>query len=154
MAKHRVADFMSRKVVSLRPDASVREAEALLAKHGIGGAPVVDEHGRVRGVVSQRDLVRLEATPATAGQSGEFYTDMEEFRDLAKTPVERHGTPVEKVMTTNVIQVGPDAEVAEAARTMRAHRVHRLLVIDGQVLVGILTAQDLLRALEEQPATP
>lgn len=149
MPTRRVADYMSTKIVSLAPESTVRDAERVLAEHGIGGAPVLDERGCVLGVVSQRDLVRIEATPATAGETGTFYTDMEELRDLAEVPVERHGTPVETIMNRSVLEISPQADVAEAARTMREHRVHRLLVTEDGVLVGILSALDLLRALAD-----
>ncbi len=149
MGARQVAEYMSAKVVSLRPETSVREAERVLAEHGIGGAPVLDGSGRVVGVVSQRDLVRIEATPATAGETGEFYTDMDEFRDLARVPVERHAMPIEGIMNRSVIEISPRSDVTEAARTMREHRVHRLLVTEDGVLVGILSALDLLRALAE-----
>jgi CBS domain-containing protein len=148
MATRRVSQFMSRKLVTLRPQTTVRDAERTLDEHGIGGAPVVDANGRLVGVVSQSDLVRVESRPVTAGELGAFYTDMDEFRDLAKVPVEHHTTPIEKVMNPSVVTVAPDTTVGVAARTMRELHIHRLLVTEGGRLVGILSALDLLHALE------
>lgn len=52
-------------------------------------------------------------------------------------------------MSRHVLSVAPDAPLTEAARLMRQHRVHRLLVVDGETLCGIVSALDLLIAIEE-----
>ncbi len=145
----RISEFMNPDVVVLRPEMTVREAGQLLAQRRVSGAPVVDFRGRVLGVLSQNDLIRHQSQAATATESGRFFTDVDDYRDIAQLPVERSTTPVEKVMTRKVYHATRDTGVAVAANIMRERRIHRLLVTDGGVLVGIVTSLDLLHVVEE-----
>lgn len=147
--KRRVGDLMNPNVVCVRPDMSVRDVELLFGERRITGAPVVDEGGQPLGVVSQHDLIVHQAHRATAGSSGRFYTDVEDYRDLATAPVDVGTTLVSAVMSRDVLSVERDASVAEAARLMRGRRVHRLLVTNRGLLVGIVSALDLLEAIED-----
>ncbi len=149
MVKRRVQELMNPDVVCLGPKTTIREAEGLLARRRVGGAPVVDESGRILGIVSQNDLVRFAAQRVTVEQSGRFFTDEDEYRDLGNLTADRSDLPVEQVMTRQVYTVARDAGVAIAANIMRERRVHRLLVTDKGRLVGIVTSLDLLRVVEE-----
>jgi CBS domain-containing protein len=139
---------MQREVVTLDPEMSARDAERLLAEHRIGGAPVVDGSGRVLGVVTQTDLVRLEAAPPSAAAAGAFFRDLDEYRDLAALPASESLVPVTRVMSRDVLSVAPDAPLQEAAHRMREHRVHRLLVVEDGRLRGVVSALDLLIAVD------
>lgn len=147
MSKHSVGDLMNPDVVCLRPEMTVREAEALFGERRITGAPVVDEAGEPVGVVSQHDLIRHQSDRATAGSTGRFYTDVEDYRDLASAPVDVSATPVSRLMSRDLLSVERDAPAADAARRMRERRVHRLLVLHEGALVGIVSALDLLEAV-------
>lgn len=149
MPRRPVRNLMQTEVVTLRADMSARDAERVLTEHRIGGAPVVDESGRVLGVLSQSDLVRLDAAPPSTGAAGAFFSDVDEYRDLAALPADESLVPVTRVMSTKVLAVAPDASAREAAHLMREHRVHRLLVVEGGVLRGVVSALDLLIAVEE-----
>jgi CBS domain-containing protein len=144
-----VGELMNPDVVSLRPEMTVPEAQELLASRSVSGAPVVDAAGRVVGVVSQNDLVRSAAHPDTAEHKGVFFTSDEDFEDLGQTPLPASATRVEEVMSRKVYQVARDTGVAIAANIMRERRIHRLLVTDRGVLVGVVTSLDLLRVVEE-----
>ena len=128
---------------------SVAEVSKLLATRGISGAPVVDDSGRILGVVSQSDLVRQTDQSTTVGESGRFFTDVNEYRDLANLPRDLSDAPVESLMSKEVYTVPRDASAAMGASIMRERRVHRLLVIDQGLLVGVVTSLDLLRVVEE-----
>ena len=149
MQRRVVSDFMNPDVVTLRPEMTVRESEQRLATRRVSGAPVVDGYGRVLGVISQNDLVRHQAEETTATEAGRFFTDVDTYRDLAQLPVGRSTTPIEKLMTRRVYHVSRDTGVAVAANIMRERRIHRLLVTDRSVLVGIVSSLDLLRLVEE-----
>jgi CBS domain-containing protein len=140
---------MNPDVVTLRPDMTVPEAQELLAARSVSGAPVVDASGRVLGVVSQNDLVRSAAHPETAGHKGMFFTSDEDFEDLGQTPVTPAATAVREVMSRRAYHVNRDSGVAVAANIMRERRIHRLLVTERGVLVGVVTSLDLLRVVEE-----
>ncbi len=149
MRKRTVAELMNPDVVCARPGMTVKEVEQLLASRGVGGAPVVDDAGRVLGVVSQSDLVRRRSQRVTAEESGHFFTDVDEYRDIASVPMDLSQTPIEEVMNTEVRCVTRDTGVAVAANIMRERRIHRLLVTERGCLVGVVSSLDLLRVVEE-----
>jgi len=149
MSTQSVGDLMNPDVVCLAPDTTVREAEALFGERNISGAPVVDPAGRPVGVVSQHDLVRHQAERVTAGGTGRFYSDVEEYRDLASAPVDVSRTPVSRLMSRELLTVERDAPAADAARRMRERGVHRLLVVHESALVGIVSSLDLLAVVAE-----
>lgn len=140
---------MNPNVVCVSPDTTVAEALTLLSARRVSGAPVVDADGQPIGVVSQSDLVRHQARRMTAGESGRFYSDMEEFQDIAELPVDRSNTPVRELMTAHVHGVTRDTSVAVAASILRERRIHRLLVTDRGRLVGVVSALDLLAVIVE-----
>ncbi len=144
-----VGKLMNPNVVCARPEMSIRDAEGLLSERGITGCPVVDQSGRPVGVISQFDLIAHQADRTTAGASGRFYSDVEDYQDLSAVPVDTSATPVHAVMSQNVVSVDREASVGEAARLMRDRRIHRLLVTDRSVLVGIVSSLDLLAVLAD-----
>jgi CBS domain-containing protein len=121
----RVVDVMSRRIHTLSPSQSLREAAQLLSKHDISGAPVLDEEGRTRGYLSRTDLVDALA----------------EHGEIASLRVE-------DAMSREIVSVAPDATVEEAAGTMVYEGVHRVVIRaeQGEPL-GILSGLDALRVL-------
>jgi CBS domain-containing protein len=111
--------------------------------------PVVDSGGRPVGVISHRDLVRHQSERATAGSSGRFYSDVDDYQELADLKVDRSDTCVSELMSNDVYSVTRETGVAVAANIMRERRIHRLMVTDRGRLVGIVTSLDLLRIVEE-----
>ncbi len=144
-----VGELMNPDVVCLRPDHNVRDAQRVLVEHGVSGAPVVDDAGHVLGVVSQNDLVRHGSKSESASDRGLFVSSLDEYRELAEVQVTDGGAPVTELMTGRVYHVARDTGVAVAANIMRERGIHRLLVIDKGVLVGVITSLDLLRVVEE-----
>ena len=149
MARRSISELMNPDVVSARPGMTVAEVRNLLATRGISGAPVVDDSGKILGVVSQSDLVRQTDQRTTVGESGWFFTNVNEYRDLADLPRDLSDAPVESVMTKEVYTVPRDSSAAVGASIMRERKVHRLLVTEEGVLVGVVTSLDLLRVVEE-----
>jgi CBS domain-containing protein len=143
-----VGDLMSPPSICLRADTPVHEAERRLSEGRVTGAPVVDDDGRAVGVLSQHDLMRHESSRSSAGDAGHFYTDVEEYRDLAATRVDRSATKVAELMTRDVVAVDRATSARDAAALLRERRIHRLLVTETGVLVGVVTSLDLLAALE------
>jgi CBS domain-containing protein len=140
---------MNPNVVCARPDMTIAEVAELLAKRRVGGAPVVDDSGSVLGVITQNDIVRHGAQHLTVAQAGRFESDVEDYRDLGQLPANLSSTPVEKVMSTPVYSVSRDSSVAIAANVMRERHIHRVVVTEGGRLVGMLSALDLMRVVEE-----
>jgi CBS domain-containing protein len=149
MPRRRISELMNPDVVCARPGMTVAEVRNLLATRGISGAPVVDDAGKILGVVSQSDLVRQTNIPTTVGESGHFFTNVSTYRDLANLPQDTSDAPVETVMSKEVVTVPQDSSAVLGASIMRERKVHRLLVTDQGLLVGVVTALDLLRVVEE-----
>ncbi len=114
----RVADVMTRDVISIREDAPVRESAQLLNRHRISGLPVCDGDGHMVGVVSEFDLI---AKP--------------DARDAADA------------MTRNVISVMEDTPLDDVRFLLVQRKIKRVPVLRGQKLVGIVSRADLVREI-------
>ena len=151
----RARDLMQSPVVAIGRDASLLDAHRLLVEEEIHGAPVVDEDGAVVGVLSSLDLLRA-AHEDHESASGEavYYRDVlpftgpdrgsnaEDFQDRLST------LRVSDVMSEHVVSVPPEATAAQLAKTLRENGIHRVLVVEKDCLLGIVTAFDLLKLLE------
>ena len=127
----RAGEVMQKGVISVSPELSLADLEEFLTTEDIGGAPVLGAAGQVVGIVSKTDIVR-----ALSDENGR---SLSEFADA--------GLTVEDVMTHDVLTVKAEDDAREVARQMIDLHVHRLLVCDGEEVVGIITTFDLLRAL-------
>ncbi|MFD6066096.1 CBS domain-containing protein [Amycolatopsis lurida] len=131
--RRRVREVMRGQVLTVRPETPFKAITVLLSSWGVSGVPVVDEEGRVVGVVSQRDLLEREIRHRLL-----------RFRPRLRRKVE--GSRADELMTAPAITVTQDAGVDEAIRCMEVHRVHRLPVLDDDAkLVGIVGRSELLR---------
>jgi CBS domain-containing protein len=149
-------DVMQRDVLTIDAAATILDAYRLFVEEEISGAPVVDEDGRVLGVLSARDLLRVITEERdTALVQTSYFRDTEEFSgpDWAGGPEDFQdrlaGRTVGDTMTPGAIVVALDAPIAEVARTLRRQRVHRILVVDDDRLVGLITSFDLVGLLEK-----
>lgn len=145
-----VADCMHSAVVPISVNHTMHEASLVLRKHGISGAPVVDEHGRCVGMLSAADFVRREADDRDA-MPASAYARSERREDARPVPLEIAETAedlVSKHMTTAVQSVQPETPVIAAAQIMCGSHIHRLPVLDktGRPR-GMITSLDLTAAL-------
>jgi len=145
----RVHELMNPDVVCASPAMAAGDALNLLLDRRVADAPVLTGDGRIVGVISEAALVRYIEAPSTASETGRFFTDDEDFRDLGDTPDHRTGTPVEKLMSAAIHPVTRETGVSVAANIMRERRIHRLFVTDHGRLVGVITSLDLMRIVEE-----
>jgi CBS domain-containing protein len=140
----KVADVMTRGVLSLSPEDTVRKAADLMLRYNINGFPVLDR-GKLVGMITQGDFLRRAETGTERHRPwlAEFFTDPGR---LADEYVRAHGRAVADVMTRDVIAVAEDAPLVEAVELMENHNVKRLPVVRGDAVVGIITRVNLLRA--------
>jgi len=146
-------DLMSDNPISVRDDASVQEAIALMTDRGFSAAPVIDDSGRAVGVVTvtdilihDREYVRyLKIADVTVPADLSEYSSMPD--DMGIEVVDR--TAVSEIMTPTVFTVRPQTKTVEVVEMMIAHQVHHLFVADDDgTLVGVISMGDILRKLE------
>jgi CBS domain-containing protein len=140
----KVADVMTRGVVSVAPDDAMRKAALLMLQYDVSGFPVLDR-GKLVGMVTEGDfLSRVETGTERRQTRGiEFLTDPGR---LAAEYAHSHGRNVGDVMSTDVVTVSEDASIEDAVRLMERHHIKRLPVVRGGAMVGILTRADILHA--------
>jgi CBS-domain-containing membrane protein len=136
--KSTVRDVMSTHVIAVRQDASYKDMAGMLRAQRVSAFPVLGDHNKVIGVVSESDLLTKEALEGTVpGVSQSMMSRREHGRAGAVTAAE--------LMTTPAVTIGPDEPVTQAARLMYSRRVKRLPVIsDDGTLIGIVTRADVL----------
>jgi len=144
----KIEQVMTRDVVTVSADASLKEVARTLTGKRISGLPVCDADGAVLGIVSEADILRKEQgfVPEPGGLLGWLFekADAEGSRLLARTAAE--------AMTSPAVTIAPDASVNEAARVMTMRGINRLPVVRSGRLVGIVSRADLVRAFHRADA--
>jgi CBS-domain-containing membrane protein len=136
-----VKDVMTRSVAAVRATAGYKDIVTVMGQRRISAFPVLDAADRVVGVVSEADLLFKEVGP-------EPFTGPEASMQASGRRGERAkaaGVTAGELMSQPAVTIGPDASLAEAARTMYARRVKRLPVVDENGrLIGIVSRVDIL----------
>ena len=122
-----VKDYMSRTLVTFKPDMSVLDAVHKLVEHRIAGAPVVDDAGNLIGMLSELDCLKV---VLQAGYHGEY------------------GGPVSDYMSANVQTVNAEMSIIDLAQLFLESHFRRFPVTDRNRLVGQISRRDVLRALQ------
>ena len=117
----KVHDLMTESVITTEPHRTIEHVRGILDRNRVSAIPVVDADGHPIGIVSATDLV------------GDH----------------KAGAPIKTVMTEKVYTVPKYDDVSTAARVMRNHKIHRVVVTHEQKVVGILSAFDLLKLVED-----
>jgi acetoin utilization protein AcuB len=135
MAK-KVTDYMTRKVISIRPDTGIREAFFKMKEHHIRHLPVVDENNKLVGIVSDRELRRPDWVDESWDIAHVYYLDDE--------------MSVSDVMIKRVHVIHTRDTLRKAVKVLLANKIGATPVLDKKEdLVGMLSAVDLLRALDD-----
>jgi CBS domain-containing protein len=126
-----VVEYMTTPVETVRVGESLLAANEVFVGQGVSALGVVDQDGVLKGVISRTDILHAAV-----------YTHGETFRVPDR--------PVEELMKSPAIEVGPEAAVSDAAKQMLKNRVHRVFVtMDGKP-AGVLSTRDLMRAVREK----
>lgn len=145
-----VADVMTCDPIVVSLQTPLNQAIQILASKRISGLPVVDEVGKLLGIISETDLMWQE-TGITPPAYIMFLDSVIYLQNPATYERDLHkvlGQNVGEVMTKNPITVSPDKPLRDAARLMNEKNVHRLPVLDSEgKVIGILTRGDIVRAM-------
>jgi CBS domain-containing protein len=142
-------------VISVGPEASVRDVAKILLANRISAAPVIDDQGRLVGIISEGDLVRRAELGTHYRRSWwlELISGIDK-EALAKIFLKSHGRKVRDVMTTNVVTAKPTTPLRDIATVLEKNRIKRVpIVVKGQV-VGIVSRANIIQALAELREEP
>jgi CBS domain-containing protein len=110
-------DIMTKEIITVSPQMTVKQVAMTLIKNQISGAPVAGKNGKIVGVVSESDIVG------------------------------KKGKDVQAIMSKKVISIAENTQVEEIARLMTTHKIKRLPVMQGDKLVGIVSRADIVSAI-------
>ena len=130
----KISEYMDTSVPTLSPETQIMAAVDFLLRHQVTGAPVVDSNGRLVGIITETDLLKL----LTEGDQGEPAAE----------------ATVAEFMTTNVITVPPAVDIYYVAGTFLANKFRRLPVVEDGKIVGAITRYDLLRVVRSLSSMP
>jgi CBS domain-containing protein len=125
-----VGQLMSTDVHAVTPDTLVEEAAALMLDNDIGSVVVVDDEGKLQGILTTTDFVDIVAKSHPKAQ-----------------------TAVSRYMTTDVITTGADVSIRDVADAMIEHGFHHVPVVDGDEVIGMVTSTDLAAYLSHVQTT-
>lgn len=142
----RAHQIMKRRVITVTAETSILEAANLMLREHIGGLPVVGEAGELIGMVSESDFIRR-GEIGTQRKRGRWLKILLGPGRSASEFVHERGRKVGEIMTSDMHTATEDMPLEDVVQLMERQNVKRLPVIRGQVLVGIVTRSDLLRAV-------
>jgi CBS-domain-containing membrane protein len=149
----RAKDVMSEGIVSVLADASVFEAAEIMVNAQVSAVPVIEEDGKIVGILSEADLIRR-AEIGTSPHKAWLQRLLSDDVTKAAEFVHSHSRLVRDVMTKNVITVDEESTLSDVAELMAKHNIKRVPVLREGSMVGILSRANLIQALmSREPAT-
>jgi CBS domain-containing protein len=139
-------DVMTSPVITIAPRMPVREVTELLLDRHISGVPVV-EGADVLGIVSEADLLHLHEADGEAESPRNWWGRLLRPGASPLQYVRSHGTRAADVMTREVVSVSDDTPLGVIAEVLSRRHIHRVPVLHGDRLVGIVTGSDMMEAL-------
>jgi len=142
-------DMMTKDVVTATPDMEITQAARLLLENHFNGLPVVDDKGRLIGIICQDDLI-VQQKKLPLPSLFTFFDGLiplTSYRSLEKEVDKIVASKVSQAMTSDPITIEPDTSLEDIATLMVSNNVHTLPVVEGGRLVGIIGKEDVLRTL-------
>ena len=137
----RSRELMSTSVVTVRPEATLKEVMEQMAAHRVSGVPVVDQSGRLVGIISEADiLAKLEYGEKGRGLLGL----LDHLAQAVGADRKLQAHTAAELMTTTVITAGPGASFRELLHLMTIHDINRIPIVEGGRVIGIVTRADIL----------
>ncbi|UCE16596.1 MAG: CBS domain-containing protein [Candidatus Bathyarchaeota archaeon] len=131
----KVADVMSKKVVTAKPETHIFEAEKTMIQHGFRRLPIV-RNGKLSGIVTVMDILR-------------FFGSGRVFKHLQSgTIIQVLQTSILEIAVKDVVTIEPEADVGQAAKLMQERKVGALPVVQNERLVGIITERDFFKLID------
>ena len=154
-----VKDIMKKKVITLRPDETLKEVSLKFSEHNISGAPVVDDEGHVIGIVSETDIiaaiersgreVKMVYLSPALSMVGLSFKETPSNKKTEEIFEDVGNIKVSKMMKHNVKTVGPDDRVKAVIDIVASGKINRVPVVEDGKLVGIVTRGDILKRMSK-----
>ncbi len=145
----KVKDIMTKTVIFVSPETEIIHATKLLLENRINGLPVIDETGKLVGILCQSDLIAQQKKLPIPS----FFTFLDglitlsPLKQIQKEAQKIAAITVSQAMTPNPVTVRPDTNIEEVAALMVDNNFHTIPVVDEGKLVGIVGKEDVLRTL-------
>jgi CBS-domain-containing membrane protein len=139
-------DIMTRNVVSVKPDATLEQATNIMLERRISGLPVVEENGRLVGMLTEGDLLRRSEL-GTERHRPRWLQFLFSPGRLAHEYAHTRGRQVGEVMSEDVVSATEETELDAIIEEMSRHDIKRVPIVAGEHLVGIVSRADIMRAL-------
>lgn len=142
-------EIMSKDVISVHKDTTIKEIAKVLIDNKISGVPVIDEGGNLVGMVSEGDLLHKETSPRLPDVVNIlgaiiYYNGVQRYNEDFKKLIAEQA---ESIMTRKVITVSEETEVDAIAKLMLEHGIKRVPVMNGRKMVGIISRADIIKLL-------
>lgn len=142
-------DIMTKEVITVRRDTTVRELAQLFAQHRISTVPVVDEGGLLVGIVSESDLIEQDKNLhiPTVVSIFDWVIYLESDKRFEKELQKMTAQTVGEIYAEEVFSVGPESPVSEVADIMTSKRIQAVPVVEGRRVVGIIGRIDMVKTM-------
>lgn len=143
------ADIMTREVVTIKIDASVKELAQLLSSRNISGVPVVDENGVLVGIVTESDLIdqNKKVHIPTVVSILDSFLFLESTSKMEQEMKKIAGSSVADIYSTQVVSIAETTPLDEIATIMSEKNVHTLPVVTDDRIVGVVGKKDIIRTI-------
>jgi len=141
----KVKNVMSKNVLCVNPETTYEESAKLMYENNFSGLPVIDNKGNLVGIISEKDLFR-----AMYPNYEDFIANPEEYfnhEEQEKRILEIKNNPIKMYMSKKVIFISPETSLMAAGGIMLARHIHRLPVLENGKLVGIVSREDIYKAI-------
>lgn len=149
-------DIMTKKVITVSPDATLNDAAELMTKNNISGLPVVENDMTLVGIISESDIIEDRSLFSGLDHwiSIESFLKSNQKPGYEDDPNEDLGldmnSPVKDYMSTRLITSEPHSTVDEIGRKLVRNRVNRIPIVEDRKIVGIITRGDILIAIKKK----
>jgi predicted transcriptional regulator len=145
----KVKEVMTRDIMHLSPDTTAKEAVELLQKKEISGLPVIDASGKLVGMFTEKDVLSY-ILPSYIEKVGRFVYQ-ENPKATKRKFAQLEDIKVSQLMRHDVVTIGEDVTLCEAAKMMLTQKVRRIPVVDKAAkVIGIVARCDILRGFTEE----
>jgi CBS domain-containing protein len=137
-------------VITVTPSTSVQEAARILSDRRISAAPVVNEQGKLVGIISEGDLLHRAETGTEQSRSW-WLEILAGDGDLASDYLKQHALRVADLMTCEVITAAPDTPLNDVAVLLESKRIKRVPILEKGQLIGIVSRANIIQAVAATP---